>query len=841
MKIQSSPLVGGPQSQSRNARGVASPGQTPDGYAGSAISAPGVFPVAAPPGPSGKPTVLAQQGARSALAASGLGWLDRVKGLGLQLVNWVTGASSRAADAQRVVEGVLALEKSISPLSDAQIKAKTQEFRTRLAQGASLEDIQVEAYAVAREAAARTLGLKANDKQILGAAFAHQGSIVEMKTGEGKTLMALMPAYLHALQGQGVHIITANEYLAQRDCSNMGRAFEALGMTTAVASRQQPLEQQRAAHHSDVVYSTAAEIGFQYLTDHLAMDPAQRVCRDLSQVFALVDEADKVLLDEANTPLILSSNLPENPKPIQTMAAVVRHLREDIDFQKDEKTRQAWLTEAGLERVEKILGLGDLYSTRNEALVPYLHAAVQAQALYQSGVHYLKQDEQIVLVDEFTGRPKPGHRFSEGLHQAIEAKEGLRPGDSMLTLASITYPNLLQLYGKLSGMTGTGLSAENEFAQIYGLPVNAVPTHQPVKRQDLPDLIFDTAAQRDQALADQVADLHKSGRPVLIGSRSIERSEQISAMLQERGIPHQVLNAKNLPREAEIIAQAGRKGAVTVATNMAGRGTDIKLGGDPPDAAERSEVVSLGGLAVVGSERHEARRIDEQLAGRGGRQGDPGTSQFFLSREDDLFRIHLDKPGPDEVARAQQRAEDKNLEHRNWSQKFDHLANLQRGLVYARRDALLDGAKAEAELPELCSRVCQAFEVRSQDWEPGRMAQEMTELFGADLEVPAKGRGKWLQTQLDKALSEQKARMGEAFEMVLKSVLVSSMDREWMEHLEDLEQAREGNRWEGSQEEHPVRLYEKKAHEAFQAMDERVALRTLRGILSARPIPPQGS
>lgn len=769
--------------------------------------------------------------------------LGKLTGLGGSLVDWLSGRTSQLEKAQQTAQSVLALGTSMQAFSDEQLKAKTQEFKDRLKAGASLDDLQVEAYAVARETARRATGLTANDKQVLGAALAHQGCIVEMKTGEGKTLMEVMPAYLHALSGDGVHIITANDYLAQRDRDTLEPVFTRLGLSSSVVSRAVPEGQRKAANGCDVVYGTASEFGFQYLTDHLTQDPNQRVSRDLSKVFALVDEADKVLLDEASTPLVISSNLPEDPKPARVMATLVKHLKEGVDFQSDKKTRQAWLTEEGLDRVEKILGMGDLYSAKNEELVSYLQSAVQARALFQPGVHYLNTGQEVVLIDEFTGRPKPGHRFAEGLHQAIEASEGLTPGDGMLTMASITYPNCLRMYGKLAGMTGTGLSSRQEFAQVYGLDVQSVPTNKTVIREDMPDVMFNTGKERDQALADQVAKLHKSGRPVLLGTRSIERSEDFSRMLQERGIPHQVLNAKNIPAEADIIAKAGHLGAVTVATNMAGRGTDIKLGADPN---QKAQVIALGGLAVLGSERHEARRIDEQLAGRAGRQGDPGSSQFYLSKEDELFKLHLDSKArlePEEmVRRAQQHADDKSLEMRDYTLKYDGVVNKQRGLVYAARDLALDGAEMKDELPEWISKSVDRYESRMNDVDPSKRNQEANYLLGyPQPPVEASTKKGWIKAELEKAVAEQSAKMGPVLPQILTSVYVRALDREWMEQISTLDDLREGNRWEAGQEENPLQMYEKKAHEAFESMLDGVAARTLHGLLSARPMAPPPS
>lgn len=852
MKIEpgGSPRLSSPSPSGAAPKTVSSAGPL-DGYAGTLPVSSVSFPrLLSKPQTSG----LADTSASTALSASPgfwSGWLGKLKGLGLLVKDWVSGEARRHQEASETVSKVLQLEQKMRGMSDAELREQKEVFKARLNAGADLDDLQVEAFAVAREACRRATGLTPNDKQLLGAAYAHQGCVVDMKTGEGKTLMAALPAYLHALTGNGVHIITANDYLARRDCETLTPVFDRLGVTAAVVDRGLDLQQRKQANQADIVYGTAAEFGFQYLNDHLTPDGSERVSRDLSKVFALVDEADKVLLDEANTPLIISSSLPENPKPAQVMAAVVKHLVEESDFQTDKKHRQAWLTEAGLEKVEKILRVGDLYDPKNEELLSYLHQAVQARGLFRDGVDYMVQDGQVVLIDEFTGRPKPGHRFSEGLHQAIEARHGLVPGDGLLTMASVTFPNYLRQYGKLSGMTGTGLSAEREFAEIYGLNVRAVPTNRPVARKDLPDKLFETARERDLALADHIADLHRQGRPVLLGTRSIERSEELARLLTERGIPHQVLNARHLEAEADIIAQAGRLGAVTVATNMAGRGTDIKLGGDPallpgdPQrnrslcAQEKAQVQALGGLAVLGSERHEARRIDEQLAGRAGRQGDPGSSQFWLSKEDELFKIQLaDTPVPDSqmVTVAQRKAEDRSLEGREYQLKYDGVVNLQREVVYAARDAVLDGDDVKQSLPDLVDRVVTDLSDRRRS---GTLKDsEVSYALGGDdgAQIPASGFEKWLRGQLEHRLQEQQQRMGPAFSSLLAAVYVRSLDVEWMQQLMELDSLREGNRWEAGQEENPLQNYEKKAHEAFQSMLAGVALRSLHGILSARPI-----
>ncbi|MEW6279759.1 MAG: preprotein translocase subunit SecA [Candidatus Eremiobacterota bacterium] len=804
---------------------------------------------------------LARMGLESACAV-----LETLPALGASLRaslrDRVTGEAALHAQARRTVAEVRALAPKLRHLSDVQLRARTAEFRARLSSGQTLDDLLPEAFAVAREAAARVTGMRAYDEQVLGGVYAHQGSIVEMKTGEGKTLMEVMPVYLHALTGGGVHVVTANDYLARRDRDWMGPVFERLGLSVGVIHEGQDPDSRRAANAADITYGTASEFGFQYLTDNLAMQPGERVGRDLSKVFALVDEADSLLLDEARTPLLIADRRPEDPRPVQVMAEVVRHLGPGVDFESDPARRTAWLTEEGLDRVEQLLGVGDLYAPANEHLLPYLHAAVQARALYRKDSHYVVHAKQVVLVDEFTGRLKEGHRFAEGLHQAIEAAEGLPVGPSQRTMASITYPNYFRLYRKVSGMTGTAESSREEFHEVFGLPVRGVPTHRPSIRVDEPDRWYPTSAERDRALAEHVGELHRKGQPVLIGTRSIERSQALSAELTRRGIPHQVLNALNAEREASIIAQAGRLGAVTIATNMAGRGVDIKLGGDPEglpeDAAgrcreERARVLALGGLRVLPTERHEARRIDEQFIGRAGRQGDPGSSQFFLSREDDLFRLFGPASGlavEDAVARAQQLAESRSLDGRRRLLQFDGAVNLQRQAVYSERNAALEGGDLLPALPGMLDQVVDSAVERhfshGAPLDRAKLGREVAFLLGGSPErpvsVPAFASGQelkgWLAPRLRQALDEQQRRLGNgAVGEVLREVYLRSLDDEWADQQTALEGLRDGSWMQAYGEKDPLREYAREAHAMYRGMLDRVSARCLHALLSLRPMP----
>jgi preprotein translocase subunit SecA len=529
---------------------------------------------------------------------------------------------------QQRVEAVSALEPDAEKLSDAALRAKTEEFRKRLAGGEGLDDILPEAFAVVREASRRTLGMRPFDVQVMGGIALHEGKIAEMKTGEGKTLAATMPVYLNALSGRGVHIVTVNDYLARRDASWMGGIYEFLGLKVGLIQDPMGFEERKVAYASDLTYGTNAQFGFDYLRDNIATSTEQLVQRELN--FAIVDEVDSILIDEARTPLIISG-MPESAADVYyRFAAIVPRLKAGVDYEVDEKKRQVAPTESGVEKVERALGVENLYDDVNTNLVNHLYQALRGHALFHKDVEYIVRDGQVFIVDEFTGRVLEGRRYSEGLHQAIEAKEGVEIQEENQTVATITIQNFFRQYEKLSGMTGTAATEADEFMHIYKMEVVSIPTHKDMIRDDKDDLVYKTRKAKYGAVVEDIVGRHREGQPVLVGTVSVEVSEHLSGLLKRRGVKHNVLNAKHHEREAEIIAEAGEKGAVTIATNMAGRGTDIKLGERVPE---------IGGLYVLGTERHESRRIDNQLRGRSGRQGDPGESRFYLSFEDDLLRL----------------------------------------------------------------------------------------------------------------------------------------------------------------------------------------------------------
>jgi preprotein translocase subunit SecA len=560
---------------------------------------------------------------------------------------------------QPLVDAVNALDAEYSALSDDALRGKTAEFKERLAAGEALDDLLPEAFAVVREASKRTIGLRHFDVQLIGGAVLHQGKIAEMKTGEGKTLVATLPVYLNALTGRGAHVVTVNDYLSRRDAGWMGPIYHFLGLSLSTIAHEysglydpaftdpkphaddrlnhfSPVSR-REAYHADITYGTVNEFGFDYLRDNMALRLEDLVQRDLA--YAIVDEVDFILIDEARTPLIISGMIEASTKKYYDFARVILTLNATRDYTVDEKIKTALLTEEGIARLERSLGLDNLADIEHVDLMHHVQQALRAHACYKKDVDYVVKDGQVIIVDEFTGRLMFGRRYSDGLHQAIEAKENVRIERESQTLASITIQNYFRMYEKLAGMTGTAKTEEEELQKIYNLPVVVIPTHRPMVRTDNPDLIYKTEKAKWAAVVEEIESWHKQGRPVLVGTRSIEKNEQLGDMLRRRGINHEILNAKQHEREAEIIAQAGRFGAVTIATNMAGRGVDIILGGNPPDAVEADRVRGVGGLHVIGTERHEARRIDNQLRGRGGRQGDPGSSRFYIALEDELMRL----------------------------------------------------------------------------------------------------------------------------------------------------------------------------------------------------------
>ncbi|HYF10381.1 MAG TPA: preprotein translocase subunit SecA [Candidatus Paceibacterota bacterium] len=726
------------------------------------------------------------------------------------------------------VARINALEAEIASLPDGALRDKTAELRVKAEGGADLEELLPEAFALVREAGKRTLGQRHFDVQLMGGQVLHRRGIAEMRTGEGKTLVATLPVYLNALVGKGVHVVTVNDYLSRRDAVWMGQIYSFLGLSVGVIAHDssflydpshRDLDKERdaegsfrvvheflrpvtrrEAYQADITYGTNSEFGFDYLRDNLEYEAAK--LRQRGHYYAVVDEIDSILIDEARTPLIISAPTADSEQLYHTFAGIAARLEKDEDFTVDEKRRQIVLTDTGISKAEKLLGVDNIYTEGGVKFVHHLETAVRAKALFIRDKAYVVKDGEVVIVDEFTGRLQPGRRWSEGLHQAVEAKEGVSVQKESRTFASITYQNYFRLYEKLSGMTGTAMTSSEEFYKVYGLDVVAIPTNRPAIRKDHNDLIFQTETGKFKAVARHVKDLQGKGQPVLIGTVSIEKNELLSAYLRQEGVPHAVLNAKNHEKEGEIIAQAGRRGAVTIATNMAGRGVDIKLGGNPATADEYEEVKALGGLFVLGTERHEARRIDNQLRGRSGRQGDPGETQFFVSLEDDLMRVFAsdaiktmmgrfgipeDEPIENglinrSLESAQTKIEGFHFDSRKHVLEFDDVLNHQRTSVYGRRHRLLTGSVEE-------------------------IAEEVALLAAGDAEFEA-------------AIEKRKEEVGaEAFYEGARRLLLQTIDMFWVDHLEQMEYLRDSVNLRAYGQRDPLVEYKKEGLRLFKALE----------------------
>jgi len=788
------------------------------------------------------------------------------------------------------VSRINALEPGLAALSDEQLRAKTAEFRARLERGESLDDLLHEAFAVVREASKRTLGMRHFDVQLIGGMVLHQGKIAEMRTGEGKTLVATLAAYLNALPGKGVHVITVNDYLARRDAEWMGKIYNFLGMQVGVVVSHQDPEEKRAAYAADITYGTNNEYGFDYLRDNMAFRAEERAQRGLH--FAIVDEVDSILIDEARTPLIISGPAEESTELYVKINAIIPKLtRQETengpgDYSVDEKARQAFLTEAGHEKAERLLteaGLlaegSNLYDVSNLVLLHHLNAALRAHALFRREVDYIVRNNEVIIIDEFTGRMMQGRRWSEGLHQAVEAKEGVPIQNENQTLATITFQNYFRLYRKLSGMTGTADTEAFEFQQIYGLEVVVIPTHRQMVRADLPDQVYRTAPEKHAAIIADIRDCHGRGQPVLVGTTSIESSEHLSRLLEKDKIPHQVLNAKQHEREALIVAQAGRPGAVTIATNMAGRGTDIVLGGnlemelkeagDDEDRrralrdawqSRHEQVVAAGGLHVIGTERHESRRIDNQLRGRSGRQGDPGSSRFYLSLADNLLRIFgsdrlsgiMQRLGMQEgeaiehpwvtkaIENAQRKVEGRNFDIRKQLLEYDDVANDQRKVIYEQRNRLMDvddiSASVENIRHEVMDEVVDQFIPRDsleEQWDVKGLEEHLEREFG--LKLPA---AEWLAREPGLEEEKLRARIREAFDRLYaekaaavgaevmrhleKAVMLQVLDSQWKDHLAAMDHLRQGIHLRGYAQKNPKEEYKREAFTLFTNMLTRI-------------------
>lgn len=802
---------------------------------------------------------------------------------------------------EAITRAVNAIEDDFVDLTDEELRALTDEYRERYAAGETLDELLPEAFATVREAAKRTLGQRHYDVQIMGGAALHLGNIAEMRTGEGKTLVATLPAYLNAIAGDGVHVVTVNDYLAERDAEWMGRIHRFLGLEVGVIVANMSPADRRAAYAADITYGTNNEFGFDYLRDNMAWSQAEMVQRGHN--FAIVDEVDSILIDEARTPLIISGPADQPTAWYAEFARIARLLKRDEDYEVDEKKRTVGVLESAIDKVEDQIGIENLYDTVNTPLVGFLNNAIRAKELFKRDRDYVVMDGDVIIVDEHTGRILAGRRYNEGLHQAIEAKEGVEIKAENQTLATVTLQNFFRLYNKLSGMTGTAMTEANEFSQIYKLGVVPIPTNRPMVRDDRADLVYRTSQAKLNAVVEDIVERHEAGQPILVGTTSVQKSEELSNLLRKRGVAHEVLNAKNHDREAAIVAQAGRNGAVTVATNMAGRGTDIMLGGNPefmaaatltqrglspveeaeayeaawPAAleaaqravqAEHDEVVALGGLYVLATERHESRRIDNQLRGRSGRQGDPGASQFYLSLEDDLMRLFkadmvdaflVRFNVPDDVPieakmvtraiqSAQGQVEAQNFEIRKDVLKYDDVLNRQRLVIYEERRRVLAGEDIEEQVRDFIRDTVDGY-VRSatadgypEDWDLERLWQALGMLYPVgvtiDAVVDASGGSRaglsaeFLAAELvedaERAYDAREAELGDDVTRELeRRVILTVLDRKWREHLYEMDYLRDGIGLRAMAQRDPLIEYQREGYDLFNAMMDSIKEETV--------------
>ena len=755
-----------------------------------------------------------------------------------------------------IVDKIEALDGSMSKLTDEELKNKTVEFKERLANGETLDDILVEAFATVREASWRVLQMKHYREQLIGGIVLHQGRIAEMKTGEGKTLVATLPAYLNALSGNGVHIITVNDYLAKRDMEWMGQIYNFLGLTTGVIVHELTNDQRREAYGSDITYGTNNEFGFDYLRDNMVIYKEERVQRQLN--FCIVDEVDSILIDEARTPLIISGAGEKSTEFYKVADYFVKTLREEEDYTIDEEANAVMLTDAGVEKAERAFKLDNYADADNMALQHYVTQALKANYSMRRDKDYMVKDGEVIIVDEFTGRLMEGRRYSDGLHQAIEAKEGVKIARESKTLATITFQNYFRMYNKLSGMTGTALTEENEFREIYGLDVIVVPTHRPVQRVDNADLVFKNEKGKFNAIVEDIIETHKTGQPILVGTVSIEKSEELSKILKKRGIPHQVLNAKYHEQEAEIISHAGELGMVTIATNMAGRGTDIKLG---------EGVVEVGGIKIIGTARHESRRIDNQLRGRSGRQGDPGSSTFYISLDDDLMRIFgsdkiqavVDKIGLEEddaienkiitkqIENAQKKVEGNNFNIRKTLLGYDDVMNMQREVIYKQRAQVLEGEDLKDQILNMTSDVISNAVLSHLNGVEGDDVEvEMKKLIAYldDICVPDNRvtveelmkitndeiieKYKNIATEIYNGKEEEFG--SEKMREIERVILLRTVDSKWMNHIDNMDHLKQGMGLRAFKQQDPVQAYQMEGSQMFDEMIQGIKTDTVKYI-----------
>ncbi len=750
-----------------------------------------------------------------------------------------------------ILREINALESSVAALSDEALKARAPYFKEKLQNGASLDDILPEVFAVVREVSRRTMEMRPFDVQIIGGMVLHEGKIAEMKTGEGKTLAATMPMVLNALEGKGAHLVTVNDYLAKRDAEWMGPIYNFLGLSVGVIVHGMDDEERRAAYACDITYGTNNEFGFDYLRDNMKFDLADYTQRDFN--YAIVDEVDSILIDEARTPLIISGPSEESTDKYYRINQVIPRLRKDTDYTVDEKSRTVVLTEEGVARVESYLKVSNLYEPKNIETLHHVNQALKAHTLFKRDVDYLVKEGQVIIVDEFTGRIMPGRRYSDGLHQALEAKENVKIEQENQTLASVTFQNFFRMYSKLAGMTGTADTEAAEFKKIYNLDVVVIPTNMPMIREDHTDVIYKTEKEKFAAVIEEIKELHSAKRPVLVGTISIEKSELLSKYLIQAGVQHHVLNAKNHEKEAEIVSQAGQPGQVTISTNMAGRGTDIKLG---------EGVAELGGLHILGTERHESRRIDNQLRGRSGRQGDMGSSRFYLSLEDDLLRIFgaekissiMDKVGIEEnepiehklisraIENAQKRVEGQNFDIRKHLLEYDDVMNRQRQVIYEQRKSVLKGDTLREDLQDIIEEIVEDLvgeyvdEKRHPDeWNLKGLEDRIFQQFSLRMNIAADdvGSRQDLEEKIVSAandhLNRKEAEFGKPLmDYLIKMISLQCIDTHWKDHLLGMDHLKEGIGLRGYGQKDPVREYQKEGYELFMEMIQQIKEDTLK-------------
>jgi len=795
---------------------------------------------------------------------------------------------------QPVVEAVNALESGMQGLSDDELRQTTPRLKERLANGEELDQVLPEAFAAVREVGRRTVNMRHFDVQLIGGVVLHEGKIAEMATGEGKTLVATLPVYLNALAGEGVHVVTVNDYLARRDAEWMGPIYKSLGLSVGVIVHGLDDAERKKEYDCDITYGTNNEFGFDYLRDNMKYSPEELAQREFN--YAIVDEVDSILVDEARTPLIISGPAEESTDKYYRINKLIYQLRKEKDFMIDEKAKSAYLTEEGVARLEKLLKVENLYDPKYVDFLHHINQALKAHEFFQRDVDYIVKDGKVIIVDEFTGRLMPGRRFSDGLHQALEAKENVKIERENQTLATVTFQNYFRMYKKLAGMTGTADTEAMEFKKTYNLDVIVIPTNKPLIRTNYPDVIYRTEREKFKAAANEIEDLHKRGQPVLVGTLSIEKSERLAEMLKRRGVAHHILNAKQHEREAEIVAQAGRLKAVTISTNMAGRGTDILLGGNPKFLAlsiskgeegteqhvkaveearmicekEKEEVIRLGGLHILGTERHESRRIDNQLRGRSGRQGDPGSSRFYVSLEDEIMRIFgsdkisplLGKLGMTEdmpiehpliskaIENAQTRVEGHNFEIRKYLLEYDNVMNKQRETVYGMRKEMMDNGDMKERIVEMVEELCEEFvnecapeKVYPEEWDIASLKNRIFETFflhfdldHVDIKSMTKaGLLDAVKTRVASAYDEKEKEFGEpTLRSIEQYIALGSLDAHWKEHLLSLDHLREGIGLRGYGQKDPLREYQRESFELFLDMLERVKLDTVRKLYAVQ-------